>query len=184
MCIWRRETQTARPWPVPSPFRPFYTKTEISCLPTRLSQSQSKQFRMKSILLRLACPTHILSREQSSVSVRIDILSCLLSSKNHYLIIFFNSVVRRKTIYEYHRVDMKDKKINNFTAIYLKALPRCNMQLTCESCLGLSINIDDGRNHEVCSLTLMIALACDMWITFLLPVYVVWKFKTVLRWAW
>lgn len=50
--------------------------------------------------------------------------------------IFF---VRRKTIYEYHRVNMKGQKIANNTAIRLKALPRCNMKRNCKECLALTV---------------------------------------------
>lgn len=42
--------------------------------------------------------------------------------------------IRRKTIYDYHRLNMKDVKIGNQTAIYLKALPTCNQFDTCDSC--------------------------------------------------
>ena len=49
---------------------------------------------------------------------------------------FAVAVVRRKTIYEYHRVNMKDHDITNLTAIYLKALPTCNLLISCDSCLG------------------------------------------------
>jgi len=64
--------------------------------------------------------------------------------------IFF---VRRKTIYEYHRVSMKDddtiaNKISNETAIFLKALPRCNMKNNCEECLSLRVSELD-LNEEV-----------------------------------
>ena len=39
---------------------------------------------------------------------------------------------------------MKTKKdIGNETAIYLKALPRCNMMDTCEKCLQLTVPRDD-----------------------------------------
>ena len=39
---------------------------------------------------------------------------------------------------------MKTKKdIGNETAIYLKALPRCNMKGTCEECLQLTVPRDD-----------------------------------------
>lgn len=54
--------------------------------------------------------------------------------------IFF---VRRKTIYEYHRVNMKDQKIANNTAIRLKALPRCNMKRSCKDCLALTVTEND-----------------------------------------
>ncbi len=57
--------------------------------------------------------------------------------------------MRRKTIYEYHRVSMKDKEINNFTAIHLKALPRCNQKYDCESCVGLSLSFEEGPDQKV-----------------------------------
>jgi len=56
--------------------------------------------------------------------------------------IFF---VRRKTIYEYHRVNMKGQKIANNTAIRLKALPRCNMKKGCKECLALTIE-ENGKD--------------------------------------
>jgi len=64
--------------------------------------------------------------------------------------IFF---VRRKTIYEYHRVSMKDdpgisSKISNETAIFLKALPRCNMKKNCEDCLKLTVSELDVTQKE------------------------------------
>jgi hypothetical protein len=64
--------------------------------------------------------------------------------------IFF---VRRKTIYEYHRVSMKDdeqiaNKISNRTAIFLKALPRCNMKKNCEDCLSLKSSELDLNSKE------------------------------------
>jgi len=51
--------------------------------------------------------------------------------------IFF---VRRKTIYEYHRVNMKNEEISNLTAIVFTSLPTCNRQTTCETCLGPDVN--------------------------------------------
>ena len=69
------------------------------------------------------------------------------------MFLFYFSVVRRKTIYEYHRVSMKDddtiaNKISNETAIFLKALPRCNMKNNCEECLSLRVSELD-LNEEV-----------------------------------
>jgi len=43
---------------------------------------------------------------------------------------------RRKTIYEYHRLSMKDKPITNKTAILFKSLPTCNTHTDCDSCLA------------------------------------------------
>lgn len=47
--------------------------------------------------------------------------------------IFF---VRRKTIYEYHRVNMKNENISSHSAIVFKALFTCNQQKTCNDCLN------------------------------------------------
>lgn len=48
----------------------------------------------------------------------------------------FISVVRRKTIYEYHRVDLKEIDIDAKSAIYFEALETCNRKTSCEECLG------------------------------------------------
>jgi len=46
------------------------------------------------------------------------------------------AVVRRKTIYEYHRVSFgQTHGINNCTTIYLKALPTCLSQENCRDCV-------------------------------------------------
>lgn len=43
--------------------------------------------------------------------------------------------IRRKTIYDYHRLNLKDvPEIKNQSAIFLKALPTCNQFDTCETC--------------------------------------------------
>ncbi|KAK0089415.1 hypothetical protein PV325_007573 [Microctonus aethiopoides] len=44
-------------------------------------------------------------------------------------------LVRRKTIYEYHRVDFNRQEINNWTVIYLRALPTCLQMENCSDCL-------------------------------------------------
>ncbi|XP_020292804.1 plexin domain-containing protein 2 isoform X2 [Pseudomyrmex gracilis] len=43
--------------------------------------------------------------------------------------------VRRKTIYEYHRVHFNQEDIKNCTVIYLKALPTCLNMNNCRDCL-------------------------------------------------
>lgn len=51
--------------------------------------------------------------------------------------------VRRKTIYDYHRMNMKDvPEIGNNTAIYLKALPVCNQYDSCDKCSAASPDMD------------------------------------------
>ncbi|XP_053970308.1 plexin domain-containing protein 2 [Hylaeus volcanicus] len=47
-------------------------------------------------------------------------------------IVFF---VRRKTIYEYHRVNFNRQDIQNWTVIYLNALPTCLEMDNCRDCL-------------------------------------------------
>ncbi|XP_067004983.2 plexin domain-containing protein 2 [Anabrus simplex] len=51
--------------------------------------------------------------------------------------IFF---VRRKTIYEYHRVNFQRQAITNWTVIYLSALHTCLEGSDCQSCLTLESN--------------------------------------------
>ena len=54
-------------------------------------------------------------------------------------------VARRKTIYEYHRVTLKDEPIKNKTAILFGALPTCNTNKDCESCVAsYDYEYDDG----------------------------------------
>ncbi|XP_035218026.1 plexin domain-containing protein 2-like isoform X2 [Stegodyphus dumicola] len=58
-------------------------------------------------------------------------------------IIYF---IRRKTIYEYHRIDMKKEEIGNRTAIYFTALTTCLSYHDCHSCM----NADVGLNCVWC----------------------------------
>lgn len=51
-------------------------------------------------------------------------------------------VVRRKTIFEYHRVQFDKKDLKNGTVIYLKPLPSCQSKTTCESCLAKDANFE------------------------------------------
>lgn len=50
------------------------------------------------------------------------------------------AVVRRKTIYEYHRVNFPKEDIKNWTVIHLKALPTCVENQDCETCLTRKID--------------------------------------------
>lgn len=51
--------------------------------------------------------------------------------------------IRRKTIYDYHRLNLKDvQETGNQTAIYLKALPTCNQFDSCETCAKASSNLE------------------------------------------
>nr|CAH0113248.1 unnamed protein product [Daphnia galeata] len=53
--------------------------------------------------------------------------------------IFF---VRRKTIYEYHKVDKKTEEITNDSAIYFTALPTCVAFNSCDSCISNTIGFE------------------------------------------
>lgn len=64
--------------------------------------------------------------------------------------IFF---VRRKTIYEYHKVDKKTDDIVGNSTIYFTALPTCVSLSSCESCVTNSIGFECVwcRQSERCS---------------------------------
>lgn len=67
-------------------------------------------------------------------------LICIHYLKVEHFIItcWFVVVVRRKTIYEYHRVNFNRQDIRNWTVIVLHALPTCVDQRDCTSCLTMS----------------------------------------------
>ena len=51
--------------------------------------------------------------------------------------------IRRKTIYDYHRLNLKEvPEIRNESAIYLKALPTCNQFDSCETCSKASPTLE------------------------------------------
>ncbi|CAL7952402.1 unnamed protein product [Xylocopa violacea] len=51
-------------------------------------------------------------------------------------------MIRRKTIYEYHRVNFNRQEIKNWTVIYLNALPTCLELDNCRDCLTKVIGFD------------------------------------------
>ena len=55
--------------------------------------------------------------------------------------------MRRKTIYEYHRINKMKDEIDNGTAIWFKAQPTCNVKRTCEECVQLKV-IDSSNNVQ------------------------------------
>ncbi|CAH0389771.1 unnamed protein product [Bemisia tabaci] len=54
-------------------------------------------------------------------------------------------LVRRKTIYEYHRIGIEKDRITNGTVIILKSLPSCLNFKSCDSCLA------PNNNHLKCN---------------------------------
>lgn len=83
-------------------------------------------------------PVNIINIEDAEHPVKVGLSDAYIIERT----IFF---VRRKTIYEYHRVSMKNQEIANQTAIYLQALPRCNMKTSCEECIALNVTEEDDR---------------------------------------
>lgn len=53
---------------------------------------------------------------------------------------FVHIVVRRKTIYEYHRVTFQEDEVTNGTVIILTALPTCLEKKNCTSCIKKDTN--------------------------------------------
>ncbi|XP_062850079.1 plexin domain-containing protein 2 [Trichomycterus rosablanca] len=57
--------------------------------------------------------------------------------------------VRRKTIYEYHRVELLKTKITNSTAVEMMPLPTCLQFGSCSSCLAAEINFNCSWCHRL-----------------------------------
>ncbi|XP_056104407.1 plexin domain-containing protein 2 isoform X1 [Rhinichthys klamathensis goyatoka] len=57
--------------------------------------------------------------------------------------------VRRKTIYEYHRVELLKTKITNSTAVEMMPLPTCLQFTSCTSCLASQINFNCSWCHRL-----------------------------------
>lgn len=55
---------------------------------------------------------------------------------------YFDLVARRKTIYEYHRVNFPNEHIENNTMIYLRAQATCLNYTDCQSCIESSDDTD------------------------------------------
>jgi len=91
--------------------------------------------------------------------------NCLEDEQFISLFHWFGAVVRRKTIYEYHRVNFNRQEIMNWTVIVLHALPTCVDQRDCASCLTMSTNFEVSY---LCSP--LIAIQCDEY-TLLSAVY-------------
>uniref|UniRef100_A0A673YMF0 Plexin domain containing 2b n=1 Tax=Salmo trutta TaxID=8032 RepID=A0A673YMF0_SALTR len=55
--------------------------------------------------------------------------------------------VRRRTIYEYHRVELTKTKITNSTAVEMMPLPTCLQFTSCDSCISSQINFNCSWCH-------------------------------------
>ncbi|XP_046707829.1 plexin domain-containing protein 2 isoform X2 [Silurus meridionalis] len=57
--------------------------------------------------------------------------------------------VRRKTIYEYHRVELLKTKITNSTAVEMMPLPTCLQFRSCSACIAADINFNCSWCHRL-----------------------------------
>ncbi|XP_051267303.1 plexin domain-containing protein 2 [Dicentrarchus labrax] len=57
--------------------------------------------------------------------------------------------VRRRTIYEYHRVELTKTKITNSTAVEMMPLPTCLQFTSCSSCISSQINFNCSWCHRL-----------------------------------
>uniref|UniRef100_A0A8B9LN19 Plexin domain containing 2 n=1 Tax=Astyanax mexicanus TaxID=7994 RepID=A0A8B9LN19_ASTMX len=57
--------------------------------------------------------------------------------------------VRRKTIYEYHRVELLKTKITNSTAVQMMPLPTCLQFTSCSTCMAAEINFNCSWCHRL-----------------------------------
>ncbi|XP_050428776.1 plexin domain-containing protein 2-like isoform X2 [Adelges cooleyi] len=78
-------------------------------------------------------PMSLKAIDASSHPVKIGLSDAYVLDKT----VFF---VRRKTIYEYHRVTFNDDEVTNSTVIVLTALPTCLEKKNCTSCVKKDTN--------------------------------------------
>ncbi|GFU01318.1 plexin domain-containing protein 2 [Nephila pilipes] len=76
--------------------------------------------------------------------------------------IFF---VRRKTIYEYHRIDMMKKPVSNNTVLYFTALPSCPGYKDCSSCKNADPKLECSWCEAVKRCSDGIDRARQSWVT-------------------
>merc|ERR550517_2137346 len=74
-------------------------------------------------------PIEIISIKDDDHPVKVGLSDAYIIDRTVYF-------ARRKTIYEYHRVTLKDEPIKNKTAILFGALPTCNTNTDCQSCVA------------------------------------------------
>lgn len=74
-------------------------------------------------------PLEIVSIQDEEHPVKVGLSDAYIIDRTVYF-------ARRKTIYEYHRLNMKNQEIRNETAIIFEALNTCNTNNNCEACLS------------------------------------------------
>lgn len=78
-------------------------------------------------------PTSIEGLEDTEHPVKVGLSDAYIIDRT----IFF---VRRKTIYEYHRINKKKNDVTSGTAIWFMAQPTCNLKAKCSECVALKCN--------------------------------------------
>ena len=74
------------------------------------------------------------------------------------------SVVRRKTIYEYHRINKMKTDIKSGVAIWFRAQKTCNVQKSCDQCVKQSKVIYMKRNRYLeMVLNIIICIFQEIW---------------------
>jgi len=74
-------------------------------------------------------PLEIVSIQDEDHPVKVGLSDAYIIDRTVYF-------ARRKTIYEYHRLNMKNQEIKNKTAIIFEALTTCNTNKNCKTCLS------------------------------------------------
>lgn len=88
-------------------------------------------------------PLEIVSIQDEDHPVKVGLSDAYIIDRTVYF-------ARRKTIYEYHRLNMKNQEIKNKTAIVFEALQTCNTNMNCETCLAdhQSTDMKIGRSLQ------------------------------------
>jgi len=85
-------------------------------------------------------PLEIVSIQDEDHPVKVGLSDAYIIDRTVYF-------ARRKTIYEYHRLNMKNKEIRNETAIIFEALQTCNTNKNCKTCLSNHQSPDNGKTQ-------------------------------------
>lgn len=82
----------------------------------------------------------ISSIEDKKHPVKVGLSDAYISDKT----VFYT---RRKTIFEYHRVNFESMPIKSNTMIVLRPEPTCNVMTSCAECMSLTtFNVSDWVN--------------------------------------
>ncbi|CAG9781701.1 unnamed protein product [Diatraea saccharalis] len=113
-----------------SKFTAFWENVALLEVPDKLFTFAATLYKNGDIVFAYKnVPIPVQKIDDKSHPVKIGISDAYLTDK----IIFY---VRRKTVYEYHRVSFKKYEITNGTVLMMTALPTCVQYTTCDTCLN------------------------------------------------